>query len=205
MIHFQTVENLLPQGQAKEAFEKTLELADQAIAEGRRAVLDLRSSAATTYELSEAVKAVGKELSTDDGAEFSLVVEGRPRDLHPIARDELYRISCEALCNAFRHAHARHVEAELSYGQREFRLRIRDDGEGIAEEILERGRAGHYGLTGMRERARQVGAHLTFWSRAGSGTEVELRLAGSIAYAASSRRSRFRPALSAGPNITTSR
>ena len=135
--------------------ETALELADQAIIEGRRAVYDLRSSATTTNELSEALKAVGNELSTDDGAEFGLVLEGPPKDLHPIIRDELYRISREVLRNAFEHAHARHIEAELYYGERVFRLRIRDDGEGIPAAILEQGRPGHYGLSGMRERARR--------------------------------------------------
>jgi signal transduction histidine kinase len=192
MLRFQVVSKLLPEGKAKEQLEKTLERADQAIAEGRSAVYDLRSSATTTNDLSEALNAVGNELSAEDAAEFGLVVEGPPRDLHPIIRDELYRISREALRNSFRHARARHIEAEISYGERAFRLRIRDDGQGIPAEILEKGREGHYGLPGIRERARQIGAKLTIWSRAGSGTEIELSLGGSIAYVTSARRARFR-------------
>ena len=192
MLRFQVVSKLLPEGKAKEQLEKTLERADEAIAEGRSAVYDLRSSATTTNELSEALNAVGNELATEDAAEFGLVVEGPPKDLHPIIRDELYRISREALQNAFKHAHARHIEAEINYGERVFRLRIRDDGEGIPAEILEKGRSGHYGLSGLRERAKQVGADLTIWSRAGTGTEIDLSLAGSIAYGTSRRRSRLR-------------
>jgi signal transduction histidine kinase len=192
MLRFQVVSKLLPEGKAKEQLEKTLERADQAIAEGRSAVYDLRSSATTTNELSEALNAVGNELSTEDTAEFGLVVEGPPKDLHPIIRDELYRISREALQNAFKHARARHIEAEINYGERVFRLRIRDDGEGIPAEILEQGRSGHYGLPGIRERAKQVGADLTIWSRAGTGTEIDLSLAGSIAYGKSPHRSRLR-------------
>ena len=192
MLRFQVVSKLLPEGKAKEQLEKALERADQAIAEGRSAVYDLRSSATTTNELSEALNAVGNELSTEDTAEFGLVVEGPPKDLHPIIRDELYRISREALQNAFKHARARHIEAEINYGERVFRLRIRDDGEGIPAEILEQGRPGHYGLPGIRERARQVGADLTIWSRAGTGTEIDLSLAGSIAYGTSRRRSRLK-------------
>ena len=192
MLHFEGVNKLLSDGKAKEQMETALELADQAIIEGRRAVYDLRSSATTTNELSEALKAVGNELSTDDGAEFGLVLEGPPKDLHPIIRDELYRISREALRNAFEHAHARHIEAELNYGERVFRLRIRDDGEGIPAAILEQGRPGHYGLSGMRERVRQVGGDLNIWSRTGGGTEIDLSLPGSIAYVTSPRRSRLR-------------
>ncbi len=192
MLRLQTVNNLLPEGKAREQLEKTMERADQAIAEGRSAVYDLRVPATATNDLSEAVNAVGNELSTDNDAAFDLVAEGTPRNLLPIVRDEIYRISREALSNAFRHAHAHNIETEISYGERVFRLRIRDDGQGIPAEILERGQPGHYGLPGMRERARQVGAELTIWSRAGTGTEIELSLAGSLAYCTLPGRSRFR-------------
>jgi signal transduction histidine kinase len=120
------------------------------------------------------------------------MVEGPARDLHPIIRDEVYRIARESLRNAFSHARADHVEAELIYTDRLFRLRIRDDGEGIASEILEEGRPGHYGLPGMRERAKQIGAKLTIWSGGGSGTEIELSIEGSIAYGTPPGRSRLR-------------
>jgi signal transduction histidine kinase len=96
------------------------------------------------------------------------------------------------LSNAFKHAHAGYIEAEISYGPEAFRLRIRDDGEGIPDEILERGRPGHYGLPGIRERASQIGADLTIWSRLGTGTEIDLSLAGTIAYGTPPRRSRLR-------------
>ncbi len=193
MLRFQAVSKLLPEGRAKEQLEQTLERADQAIAEGRSAVYDLRSSTTETNELSEALNAVGNELCKEDAAEFGLVVEGATRDLHPIVRDELYRIAREALSNAFKHARARHIEAEIEYGERVFRLRIRDDGEGMPAEILEQGRPGHYGLRGIRERARQVGANLTIWSRARSGTEIDLSLAGSIAYGRTPRQFRLWP------------
>jgi signal transduction histidine kinase len=184
MLHLQVVDDLLPEGKAKVELEKTLERADEAIAEGRTAVYDLRSSATTTNDLAHAVREVGNELATPGAATFRLMVEGPARDLHPIIRDEIYRISREALRNAFSHAQADHVEAELIYADRLFRLRIRDDGQGIAPEFLEEGRPGHYGLPGMRERAKQIGAKLTIWSGVGSGTEIELGLEGSIAYGA---------------------
>jgi ligand-binding sensor domain-containing protein/signal transduction histidine kinase len=192
MLHFQAVSKLLPEGRAREQLEETMERADQAIAEGRSAVYDLRSSATATNDLAEAVNAVGNELCSDNSAAFNMTVEGPTRDLQPSIRDEIYRISREALSNACKHAHARHIEAEISYGPREFRLRIRDDGEGIPAEVLEQGRAGHFGLRGIRERAEQIGAELTIWSRLDSGTEIDLSLAGSIAYATPLPRSRFR-------------
>jgi len=147
-----------------------------------------------TNDLAHAVRALGGELASGNSAAFRLVVEGQARDLHPIIRDEFYRIAREALRNAFRHAHATRIEAELAYGPRLLRLRIRDDGDGIPAKILEEGRSGHYGLPGMRERAKQIGSKLSIWSRMGLGTEIDLRVAGSIAYrrAARSRLSLFR-------------
>jgi signal transduction histidine kinase len=185
------VEDLLPEGKAKTQLEQTLQRADEAIAEGRRAVYDLRSSTATTTDLSQAVRSLGEEFATENSAAFNLVVEGAARNLNPVIRDELYLIAREALQNAFSHARANHIEAEITYGERAVRLRIRDDGEGIPAQILEEGRPGHYGLPGMRERAKQVGGKLDFWSRAGAGTEIELSVPGSIAYRTSVARSLF--------------
>jgi signal transduction histidine kinase len=184
MLRLQAVSDLLSEGKAKDQLEQSLQRADQAIAEGRSAVYDLRSSATATNDLAQAVKALGDEMATQNVA-FRLVVEGASRDLHPIIRDELYRITREALRNAFSHARAHHIEAEIAYAERLLRLRIRDDGTGITPEMLKEGRPGHYGLPGMRERARQIGAKLIIWSGSGAGTELELRIAGSIAYMSS--------------------
>ncbi len=187
MLHLQVVDDLLPPGKAKEKLEQTLERADQAIAEGRDAVYDLRSSATTTNDLAEAVRALGTELATADAAAFQLTVEGLPRDLHPIIRDEIYRITREAIRNAFTHARAAHIEAEIIYAERMFRLRIRDDGQGIEPGVLQAGRSGHFGLPGMRERGRQIGAEFAIWSGVGTGTEIELSIPGWLAYRAMPR------------------
>src|SRR5580658_6505287 len=192
MLHLQVVDELLPDGRAKEKLEQSLERADKAIAEGREAVHDLRLSAATTNALAQAVRELGDELAGEGGAAFRLVVEGPARELHPIVRDEIYRIVREALRNAFSHSRARNIEAEITYSERLLRLRIRDDGQGIAPTILEEGRPGHYGLPGMRERASQIGAKLSIWSAVRAGTEIELSIAGSIAYSKSPGRSRLR-------------
>jgi len=85
--------------------------------------------------------------------------------------------------NAFQHARARQIEAEIRYDDRLFRLRIRDDGKGIDPRVLLQGeRARHWGLPGIRERAKQIGARLDFWSEVGAGTEVELTVPAPIAY-----------------------
>ena len=96
----------------------------------------------------------------------------------------------EAMRNAFRHAQARRVEADIRYDDEEFRLRVRDDGKGIDAPVLaSQGLEGHYGLRGMPERAALIGGKLAVWSEAGAGTEVELRLPARTVYAAFRRRS----------------
>ena len=197
MLHFQAVNDLLPPGKAKEALEKALDRADQAIVEGRDAIQNLRSSTAVTNELAQALTTLGDEFAgAHDGgrgsATFRVSIEGMPRDLHPILRDDIYRIAREALRNAFSHAQARKIEAEITYSERLLRLRIRDDGKGIDPKLLKAGRDGHWGLAGMRERAQEIGAQLDMWSQVGAGTEVELRIPGSVAYGTSSGRSGLR-------------
>jgi len=118
-------------------------------------------------------------------------VEGTTRDLHPILRDEVYRIAGEAVRNAFKHAEAKRIEVEIRYDERQLRVRVRDDGKGIdAKHLDEQGRGGHYGLPGMRERAKLMGGKLTVWSELDVGTEVELRIPASRAYDKPSARRR---------------
>jgi signal transduction histidine kinase len=187
MLHFQAVNDQLPAGKAKDAMEKALDRADRAIVEGRDAIQNLRSSATVTNELGEAMIALGEEFGGQGSPRLRVSIEGTPRELHPILRDDIYRIAREALRNAFYHAKAGKIEADLTYNAHLLRLRIRDDGSGIDPKLLETGRDGHWGLQGMRERAEQIGAQLDIWSQAGAGTEVELRVPGVVAYGTEAR------------------
>jgi ligand-binding sensor domain-containing protein/two-component sensor histidine kinase len=191
MFRFQAARNMLPRRpeEAIEALDGALERTEQAIAEGRDAIHGLRSSTVVTNELAQAVTALGEELASADSAHgstsFHLVVEGPPRDLHPILRDEVYAIAREAVRNAFRHAQASNIEADIRYSGSSFQLRIRDDGKGLDPKIVAEGRSGHYGVPGMRERARRIGGKLDIWTATGAGTEIELSIPASIAYGAS--------------------
>jgi len=160
--------------------------AAEAITEGRDAVQGLRDSTLQGNDLALAISTLGEELVTDSTNHrplFRVAVEGASGDLHPILRDEIYKIAAEALRNAFRHAQARQVEVEIRYDNDQFRLRVRDDGKGIGPAVLSQlGREGHYGLAGMRERAAIMGAKLTVWSEVDAGTEVELRVPAGVAY-----------------------
>jgi signal transduction histidine kinase/ligand-binding sensor domain-containing protein len=187
LLRFQTVSNLLPAGEPKQKLDDAIDQAAQAITEGRDAVQGLRSSTAVTNDLACAITTLGTELagseSNPNAAEFHVEVEGTPRDLHPILRDEVYRIAGEAMRNAYKHAQARRIEVEIRYDERQLRLRVRDDGKGIdAKHLNEDGRPGHFGLRGMRERAKLMGGKLAVWSELDSGTEVELRIPASRAY-----------------------
>jgi len=151
LLRFQTVSNLLPASDAKQALDSTIDQAAQAITEGRDAVQELRPSTLVTSDLAVAVSALGHELATaettEDTAVFRVTVEGASRNLHTILRDEVYRIAAEAIRNAFKHAHARQIEVEIRYDERQFRVRVRDDGKGIDPTILKGDElAGHFGL-----------------------------------------------------------
>jgi signal transduction histidine kinase/ligand-binding sensor domain-containing protein len=195
LLRFQAVLKILPERplEARQRLESTLDQAAAAITEGRDAVHGLRSSALETNELADGIKAIAEELTMDasavDSPAIGVEIEGGPRNLNPIVRDETYRIASEAVRNAFRHAHARRIIVEIRYDKRQFRLRIRDDGKGIDQDTLRRQPAGHFGMPGMRERAEIVGGRLEVWSKVEAGTEIELTIPGNIAYDGSARQS----------------
>ena len=187
LLRFQSVSNMLPAGDAKQKLESAIDQAAQAITEGRDSVQELRRSTVVPHDLAASISVLGQDLaaaeSRTDSVAFRVTEEGTPRALHPILRDELYRIAGEALRNAFHHAAARQIEVEIRYDERRLRLRVRDDGKGIDPKVLQKGEAaGHFGLQGMRERSKLIGGKLTVWSELDSGTEVELSVPASHAY-----------------------
>jgi signal transduction histidine kinase len=125
---------------------------------------------------------VGPEGSSGRGIRFRVIAEGKRRALHPLLRDEVYRIGREALLNAFRHARAHRIDVTVTYSADRLRVQVRDDGCGIDPDILRSGREGHWGLSGMRERADRIGGKFRVMSSASAGTEVELLIPGKIAY-----------------------
>jgi signal transduction histidine kinase len=193
VLKFQTALNLLPDrpADARRRLEAALEQADDAITEGRNAVQGLRTSTVEQNDLANAIRNLGDELAGESTAAppqgFAVVVEGHSRDLHPIVREEIYKIAAEAVRNAFQHAQARHIDVDIRYDPRHFRLVVRDDGIGIDPTVLAAlGKEGHYGLHGMPERASVIGGRLTVWSEPNIGTEVELRVPARAAYARTS-------------------
>jgi len=184
------VYKLLPRSEAQQRLGAAVELAFEAINEGRDAVEGLRTSTVDGNDLAAAINALGEELVGQGTEQSSVVlrteVEGTPQTLRPLVRDDIYRIAGESLRNALRHAGATRIEVDLCYDVRQLRLRVRDDGKGIDPQVLrEDGQAGHYGIRGMRERAKLMGGSLAVWTAKDSGTEIELIIPASRAYAAS--------------------
>ena len=196
LLRFQTASQLLPERpiEAKEKLEGAIEQAAEAITEGRDAVQGLRASTVEGNDLALAISTLGEALESespsDRSATFRVAVEGEARDLHPLTRDEIYKIAAEAVRNAIRHAQAKQVEVEIRYDNEQLRLRVRDDGKGIDPAVVSgQRREGHYGLRGMRERATLIGGKLVVWSEVDAGTEIELCVPAAATYVIARRRS----------------
>ena len=192
LIQMQAARDLFSRrpAQAAQNLDDAITMAAGAITEGRGAIQELRSQPADQGDLEQLFTLTGQDLSLsqeskEPAVRFRVVVEGERQPLKPLVQDEIYRIARELLRNAFRHAHASQIEAEIRYEPRQLCVLVRDDGKGIDPQILKGGgRDGHWGLAGMRERAKRIGARLDFWSEIEAGTEVQLTIPASIAYQA---------------------
>jgi signal transduction histidine kinase len=165
----------------KAALERLSGWLGQATQEGRSALNALRSSIVEGNDLAEGFRRAGDECVFKRLIEFNVSVEGNGREMHPIVREEVYRIGYEAIRNACSHSGARVVMVELSYVDG-LKLRVCDNGNGIEPDLATEGKSGHYGLVGMYERASRIGARLTISSSAGSGTDVKLIVPYRIAF-----------------------
>jgi signal transduction histidine kinase len=167
------------------SLDHILVLMQQVNREGRNTLRGLRSDSGDALSIEQFFSHVPQDLPPQSSANhpaFRVIVQGQPRALHPVIRDEVCRIGREAIVNAFLHALANRIEVEIEYTPGHLHVLVRDDGIGVDPEILRSGREGHWGLIGMRERAHRIGATLKLFSRAEAGTEVELAIPGHIAY-----------------------
>jgi signal transduction histidine kinase len=155
---------------------------NQGIREGRNSIRGLRSFDSDRLELVPALSRIQHEVAVAHDIDFRVIVVGRQKPLQPLIQDEIYRIGREALINAFCHSQAQRIELELEYADSDLRMRIRDNGCGIAPQVLDLGREGHWGLAGMRERATRLGGSLKISSAASVGTDVELSIPSSVAF-----------------------
>jgi signal transduction histidine kinase len=167
---------------ARALFTRVLQLMGQIADEGRKTIQELRIPRKDGQELEQALSAIPRELGCTSEVDFSVIVEGTPRALRPVIRDEIYWIGREALLNAFRHSGARKVELQMRYSAHQLRVVVRDDGCGIDPQLAQLGRECHWGLPGMRERAAKIASEFKIRSRASGGTEVELCVPGHVVF-----------------------
>lgn len=165
---------------AKPLLGHVLQLMSEVVEEGRNAIRGLRVTDSDSLE--QAFARLPQELGVTAPPRFRVAVGGKPRRLAPLLRDEAWRIGREALSNAFRHAEANNIEVVLDYDAHHLCIVVSDDGRGIDPQVLHAGCEGHWGLTGMRERAEGIGAQLTIRRRDVAGTEVELIIPGRLAF-----------------------
>ena len=191
ILRFQAANQVLPSNpsEAKEALEGALDRADQALSESRKAIQGIRSDSFSDRDIERALGVLMNELAADlhltkgKRPTTAVIVEGQPQTVNPWACEEMCRIAREALRNAFTHGSAQHIESEIAFSKRSLRVRFRDDGVGVEPTVLKEGlRAGHWGLTGMNERAKRLRGYLTIWSKPNVGTEVEVTIPASTAF-----------------------
>lgn len=190
-----TAAQQLPLSHPTRAFlMRSVEQAEELAIEGRQKLLGLRQHLPSRLEMSQALAALGLELSGDTAATFSAVKRGRARELSGAAWDEIFSVAREAINNAFRHAGADHIEAVVTYGSSSLTILIRDDGRGLPGDItLPSGKPGHFGLRAMCERAHHLRAELVIGTGADRGATVSLVVPGPIAYRRRSTAFWFRP------------
>jgi signal transduction histidine kinase len=165
----------------RHAMEQLSVWLEQAMREGRAALNSLRTSTIQKNDLAEAFRRATENGLMPGSMQATFSVVGDAKEMHPIVRDEVYRIGYEAISNAYRHSQASRLDVELRYTQ-DLALRVRDNGVGIDPSTATLGKNGHFGLRGMRERAARVGGKLTLVSSVNSGTDITVVVPGGIVF-----------------------
>jgi signal transduction histidine kinase len=156
--------------------ETALHMVEYSREETRRTVNQLRSQALERGDIAQAVREVAGELTSGGRPTVQVEALGTPRRLSAAAEHHLFRIAQEALTNAVRHAQASRVSVSLAFANDAVELTVSDDGRGLPSEKPAHGF--HFGLSGMRERARALGTRLEVESTPGSGTTIRVRWSG---------------------------
>jgi signal transduction histidine kinase/ligand-binding sensor domain-containing protein len=187
ILRFHVATEQLPAAEPVRAtLRDALDLADIVIREGREKVSELRTEFAPATELAANLRRAANAFDNDGPPRIEIRVIGQTRPLKPLVNDELYWIGRESLTNAVRHAQATQIVVELTYDNRQLRLRCSDNGLGVDPLIVEaKYKAGHWGIIGMRERAKALGCKLDFSSQPGVGTEIQVCVDARRAYAKS--------------------
>ena len=164
-------------GPAAARLEVVENVLSASLVETRRLVWNLRDGAGPSEDLGQALWRLAQRLSEGRQVVCTVDAQGRARPLPQRVQGDLFRIAQEALTNAINHAGAAHIDLRLIYEPEAVALSVIDDGRGFDVERAGEDHPGHFGLLGMRERARALRGELVVTSREGRGTVVMLRLA----------------------------
>lgn len=160
---------------ARRSLEVARQMLSYSLEETRRSVMDLRSQALETRDLSGALTSLARQMTLGTPTTAEVRVHGQPQPLDASQEHHLLRIGLEALTNALKHANPSRIDIELRFRQGEADLIVRDDGNGLAVSAQEMG-DGHFGLQGVRERVDKLGGTLRIDSRPGHGTELAVTI-----------------------------
>ena len=193
ILRFQAVADRIPvEEKSRDQLEAALAAADDVVVDARNRVGDLRGTEGTG-DLCAIIEQLVAATPFDPPIPVRIVVEGKPRPLHPLVAAEITRIVRETLFNIAHHARASSAEIAIGFETRHLAIRVRDDGVGIPEHVLECGhKQGHFGMIGMRERAERIGGGITISGSAGEGSEITLTLPAELAFAKRRARRRVR-------------
>ena len=164
----------------RRSLEKLSSWLDQAMREGRAALNSLRTPTLQAKDVGKSFKEIVDASALHGFTQRILDVNGDVIELHPIIAHEIYRIGYEAIHNAIQHSGGSRLEVTLTYS-RDILLQVRDNGAGMKPTLVAEGRAGHFGLQSMRERAARIGARFKLSSSLGDGTTIELRISANSA------------------------
>jgi signal transduction histidine kinase len=167
--------NRLAAREDQQALGEIIRDAGICLQETRRSVAGLRGGTGSSSGLAVAISDAARQLTQERDIRLKLNLDDRQQELPAEVKYNLLCIVQEAITNSIKHSGARIIEVTLACSAHDLRLSVRDDGRGM-ERSEGNGRAGHYGMVGMRERASQIGAELDLSSAPGQGTKVSLRM-----------------------------
>jgi len=175
MLLDQAVEETPADSPFRPALSCALRMVRRAVDEGRAAIRGIHTASPAPSSLEEALSTLLDEVvALGRGVRLRIFVQGNPRALNPAIQEELLMIGREAVMNALRHSEATKIEVEVQYRRDLLRMLVRDNGCGINPEAVQKQSDSHWGLSGMRERAKNIGARFGIRSRLGAGTEVRV-------------------------------
>lgn len=164
----------------RRALEQLADWLHRGVHEGRAALNSLRASTVEVNDLADALRRAAEEPTRPAAMTVAIDIRGDSRHVHPIVRDEIYRIVYEAIRNAYAHSDATTLDVTLEYG-RDLTIRVADNGSGMDPAVAASQKRGHFGLPGMRERAASIGATLDV-ATSPAGTSITLAVPGKSVY-----------------------